>query len=343
MKKFFLVIFVVVLFSGYAQFDRIFASEGDANKFISDYTRPVFKGLMYASNSAWITSAKPIKPFHIELNISASGAFVPPAYETFKFNDSDYNYLHIESGPDELPTVMGGESHTHLKIVIPDSAHNENKVLELDAPGGIKDSLPVNAVPAPAIQLSLGLPLGSEVNLRYLPELKDPSGGFINLIGIGVKHSITQYFPKPKDEKGNKKKRHFNIAIHAAYQHLSAGYNDPNSDKGVHLDLSTISFQGMASLDYKFISLYGAVGFSKGYTSLDVLGSYSFPYEVVDNNGNFIRVDNTTVIDPLKLSYDLNGMKAKAGIKLKLFFLQIYADYTLQEFPVATAGIGFKF
>ncbi len=343
MKNFFLVVFFAVFSFNYAQFDRIFASEGDANKFVTDYTRPVFKGLMYASNSAWITSAQPIKPFHIELDISASGAFVPPAYETFKFNNSDYDYLQIESGPDKLPTVMGGKSYTHLKIVIPDTANNENKVLELDAPGGIKDSLPVRAVPAPSIQLSVGLPLGSEVNLRFLPKIKDPNGGFINLIGIGVKHSITQYFPKPKDKNGKKEKRHFNVAVHAAYQHLAAGYNDPNSDKGVHLDLSTISLQGIASLDYKFISLYGALGFSKGFTSLKVLGSYSFPYEVVDNNGNFIRIDNVTVHDPLKLNYGLNGMKAKAGIKLKLFFLQIYADYTLQEFPVATAGIGFKF
>lgn len=342
MKKYLIVLFFAFFSESYAQFDLIFASGGDANKFITEYTNPVFKGLMYSSNSAWITSAKPIKPFRFELNISASGALVPQEAESFTFNSSDYQYLHVDSGPNEIPTVMGGESQTHLQILIPDTANNEQKVLELDSPNGIKDRLPYSVVPAPSVQLSLGLPLGSEVNVRYAPNLtKD--GGFLNLLGIGVKHSITQYFPGPKDNNGKKKKRHFNLALHAAYQRINAGYDDPHSDKGVRLSVLSISLQGIASYDFKFLSLYGAVGYSKGFTAMDVLGTYTFNYDVQDNNGNHIRVDTETLQDPLSLNYNLNGLKAKAGIKLKLFVLQIYADYTIQEFPVASAGLGFMF
>lgn len=343
MKKLFVLLFFGIYFVNHAQFDKIFASEGDANKFITDYTKPAFKGLMYASNSAWVTSAKPVKPFHVELNISAAGAFIPDKFETFTIDESDYEYFHIESGPKDVPTVMGGQSNTHLKIIIPDPAHNENKILELDAPGGIRDSLPVNAVPAPSIQLSVGLPLGLEVNLRFLPSINDPSGGYINLMGVGIKHNISQYFSKSKDEEDNKKENNFNVAVHAAYQHIGAGFDDPNSDKAVHLSISTVSLQGIASFDYKFFSVYGAMGFTKGFTSMDILGTYEFLYKVEDNNGNFIRVDRSTVINPLNLKYNMNGFKAKAGFKFKLSFFQIYADYTLQEFPVATAGIGFKF
>ncbi len=343
MKKYFVIVLLSIFSTNYAQFEDIFASDSDAEKFVTKYTQPVFRGLMFATNSAWVTSAQPIKPFHFELNIGASGAFVPQNYESFKFNPADYQYLRIDNGPDEIPTVMGGDSQTRLKIVIPDNASNEIKLLEFDAPGGIKDQLPVNAVPAPAIQVSMGLPLGSEVNLRYAPTLTSDNGGFFQLLGIGVKHSISQYFPVGEDENGNDKKRHFNLAAHVAYQNINAGYDDQNSNKAVHLNISTISLQGIASFDYKLLSLYGSVGYTKGFTTMDVLGTYNYSYDVQDTNGNHIRTETVSITDPLKLNYDVNGMKAKAGFKLKLAFFQIFADYTIQEFPVATAGIGFKF
>jgi hypothetical protein len=297
---------------------------------------------MYASNAGWVTSAKPIKAFHFELNIGASGALIPTEAENFQFNPADYQYLQVESGPSLIPTVMGGPSSTIMKIEIPDNNGNEVKVLEFNAPDGIKNEIPVNAVPAPSIQASMGLPLGTEVNLRYAPKIVTSDGAFIQLLGIGLKHSLSQYFPAGKDENGKKNKRHFNLAAHASFQNIGAGYDDPNSDKAAHLNINTISLQGIASFDYKFLSLYSAVGYSKGFSSLDFLGTYSFTYDVQDNNGNHLRNENVSVIDPLQLKYDLNGMKAKFGFKLKLYFFRIFADYTIQEYPVATAGIGFK-
>ncbi len=339
MKKIFLFVFLASVLHSQAQFFDIFAAESDGQKFVTDYTRPVFKGLMYATNAGWITSAKPLKPFHIQLSISGSGAFVPSQDEYFIFNQNDYNYLQIESGPNQLPTVMGTLSQTRMKIVIPDNANNEYKIYEFDAPDGIKDDLPVNAVPAPMIQLSVGLPLGTEANLRYSPKLTSSDGGYFQILGLGIKHSITQYLPKNKENK----KPHLNLAIHGSIQNISAGYEEPDSDKAVDMSITSLSFQGMASLDYKFLSFYSAVGYSKGFTSLDILGTYDYTYEIQDNNGNTIGSESLTIYDPLHSTYDLDGLKAKAGIKLNLFFLEIFADYTLQEYPVATAGISLKY
>jgi len=345
MKKVILIIVIIFLnMPLFSQFEDIFASQGDANKFVTEFTDPVFRGLMCATNAAWITSAKPLKPFRFEINISASGAFVPQDRETFKFDPNDYQYLKVDSGPNELPTLMGGDSQTQMKIVIPINNNTEIKVLDFNAPDGIKNQLPLNAVPAPSLQISMGLPIGTEANIRYSPKLTDDNGGFIQLFGLGIKHSISQYFPVPTDENGNEKKRYINIAVHGAYQNISAGYDDTASDKAVHLDLSTISIQGIVSLDYKLISLYSSVGYTKGFTNLDVLGTYSYTYAVRDPVTNtFIRNETVTIDDPLSLNYDLTGMKYKAGLKLKLAFFRIFADYTLQEFPVATVGIGLKF
>jgi len=143
MKKYFLLFVIVLSYHSHAQFQDIFAADSDADKFVTNYTRPLFKGLMYATNAAWITSAKPIKPFHVEFNISGSGALISTEHETFKFNASEYQYLQIENGPDLLPTAMGDQSQTRMKIVIPDNNNNQIKVLEFNAPNGIKNKLPM--------------------------------------------------------------------------------------------------------------------------------------------------------------------------------------------------------
>ncbi len=342
MKKFFLILSIFLTsINGFGQFEDIFASGGDADKFLTRYMQPVFDGIMSANNSGWTTSAEPLKPFRLELTVSAAAAFVPVSSETFVFNDNDYNYLRLESGDSILPTVMGEDTDSRIKIVIPIN-NNEYKVMEFDAPGGIKNELPINAVPAPLLQLSMGLPLSSEVNLRYLPQLTSEDGGYVKLLGIGIKHSLSQYFPTPKDEDGNKQKRNFNLALHAAYQNLQAGYDNPDDDKAVNLHINTLSFKGLASFDYKFLSLYSSLGYTSGFSSLDVLGPYHYTYAIQDSNGNTLGSQDETVTDPLQLDFDSSGVSAGIGVKLKLWILSIYADYTFQKFPVAHAGIGLK-
>ena len=338
--SFLLVIFLFNSLSQ-AQFENVFSSEGDADKFITEYTRPIFEGLLSATGSGWVTSAQALKPFHFELNINAIAAVVPAEYETFYFDETDYDYLRIENGPNILPTMLGGESNTTMKIVIPINS-NQYKVTEFDAPAGIKNELdlPVNMVPAPAVQLSMGLPLQSEINIRYLPELNSNDGGYVSLLGLGFKHSISQYFPHKKDENGKKKKRIFNLAAHASYQNIQAGYIDPGSDKSVKLTLNTINFQGLASFDFKFLSIYSSVTYFKGFSNFTVLGTYEYTYNIEDANGNFLGTSTSTFIDPLNLDFNQNDIGFGVGAKLKLWILSVYADYTLKKFPVARVGIG---
>ncbi len=89
--------------------------------------------------------------------------------------------------------------------------------------------------------------------------------------------------------------------------------------------------------------MYSAVGYSKGISSLKILGTYTFSNIVNDNNGNFIRVETSSLINPISLNYNMSSYKIKAGAKLKLPFFQIFADYSIQKFPVVTVGLGLKF
>ena len=341
MKKYILLITLLSSIYGYSQFEQIFASEGDAQIFVSKYTEPVFGALLSATNANWVTSARPAKPFHFELNIGVAGAFIPESKESFTFNNSDYDYLRLDSGPNELPTVVGGDSHSQLKIVIPIN-NTEQKVMDFSAPSGLAQNLPQSAVPAPNIQLSMGLPLGFEVSARYLPKIES-NGGYIQITGFGLKHSISQYF-KGKDDKGEKKKKTvINLAVQANYQMISTGYSFSGSNKAATLDMNTISARAIGSIDYKLLTIYGSTGYSKGDVKFNVNGTFDYTYDVQDNNGSHIRYETVSVDDPIKTKASTDEMFFNAGVKLKLAFFQIYADYTLQQYPVANVGIGFRF
>jgi len=341
MKKILIAVFMLSVTISSAQFEDIFASEGDADKYVTRYMSPFFDGLMYSASAGWASSAKPLKPFHFSFDLGAAGSMIPASEESFTFNNSDYQYLRLESGPNKIPTVVGGDSQTTLKIVIPINGV-ENKVLEFDAAGGVKNDLTMAAVALPKFQLNMGLPLASEVSLRFFPRTEFSEKAYAGMLGFGIKHSISQYFPAKKDENGKKMKRHFNLAVQASYESIDVGTLSATNDKTVDITLGSINLQGIASFDYKFITLYGMIGYTQGNSTLKVNGTYDYTYEVQDNNGVHLRNETVQVVDPLDLKFKPTGYRGTLGVRLNLVFFRIFADYTIQKFPTANVGIGFK-
>ncbi|MCH8299027.1 MAG: hypothetical protein IIC39_00600 [Candidatus Marinimicrobia bacterium] len=63
---------------------------------------------------------------------------------------------------------------------------------------GIPGGLDIGFIPFAVLHLSFGLPMGTEVNLRYLPSFETNDDiPKIDLLGFGLSHSLDQYFPLP--------------------------------------------------------------------------------------------------------------------------------------------------
>ena len=60
-------------------------------------------------------------------------------------------------------------------------------------PKGVKSKLPLGSIPAPVLQLGVGIPFDTEIILRYSPEYHR-NGVDMSLKGLGVKHNLLQYF-----------------------------------------------------------------------------------------------------------------------------------------------------
>lgn len=347
MKKF--IVALALLFSiqqiQAQELETILLAADDASLLTENYLNPAVKGLMYGMNGGWYTTAKTHKKFGFDIAINVNASFVPSKEQMFAFIPSDYTFLALPNGETELNTVMSeNDSETEINIRIPID-NDEFKVAIFDMPGGITDDLPINAVPTPMVQLGFGLPFKTDIKLRLLPNSNFDDSVEANIFGMGLQHDLMQHF-------GPLEKLPLNVSILAAFTNMKVTYDiedeEPDDEVAVYngeaeFKMNTWTIQAIASLDFKIITLYGSVGYNNGKSTVKMKGDYTLTYDIEDDNGNVIRTVDESISDPISLDFDANGMRATIGTRLNLGFFKIFADYTLQEYNTASAGIAFSF
>lgn len=337
MKKFILLFISLfaISFSGKAQegFEALlFADPEDTNQLTEAYILPAMKGLIYGMNSGWYHTAKVHKSFGFDLSIGLNASIVPSKDEMFKF--ADLNLTSVTSTTPEAATVAGSEDLTPL-VNVATTFQGQPVTASFNMPGGVKESLPLNAMPTPAIQLNLGLPAKFEVSLRLVPKVgNDDVKG--ELLGLGLKKEITGWF-------GPLDKLPLHVSLMGAFTNMKVSYAISDEDSGdnieitdglVELKLNSYTVQALASLNFPIINVYGGFGYTSGTSTLKMLGTYELDY----NNGLVTR----TLVDPLDLGFDASGFRTTLGARLSLGFFKIYGDYTLQEYNTLSLGVAFS-
>lgn len=311
----------------------LFAASEDTNRLAEGYVNPVMNGLIFSMSNGWYHTAKVHKKFGFDLTIGVSGSIVPSKDEMFSL--TNLNSVNQPSGNLTSATIAGSENDGSTATV----TFQENGITftgTFDMPGGIKEELPINAVPAPAIQASLGLPFQSDIMVRYVPKVgdNDVKG---SLFGVGLKKEITDWF-------GPLGKTPLHISLLAAYSTMNVDYNitdeDPSDDieienGKVDFDLNSYTIQAIASLNFPVINVYGGVGYNGGSSSFVMSGKYTVSYNATLNQ--------RTLNDPLNLDFNSSGMNATLGTRISLGFFKIFGSYTFQEYNSVNAGIAFSF
>jgi hypothetical protein len=342
MKKFAFLFFGIAVLSLNAQ-DFFNDYKNDANTYLEYYTAPVFETNLFNFSDGWSHSAKTLKPWKFSLEITADYTFIPEEKQKFVFNPDEYEYVEILDANDnpvlgsvELPTFFGGKSAYKIKINTPTGVPNTYEQAVFDVPQGVKEEFE-DAVdfmkigmPGAMVQVRVGLPLSSEITLRYFPD-KNFSGVSVGLFGIGLKHDVGKYMIK-------------NEKIHLAGLISYAGgrifVENPNSsDLSGEFVINTYNLQVFGSYDWKFFSVYGSVGVTQGSSRLRLLGELTYDYDIVDDLGNVIGTQSETIKDPLDLKHSLFVPKSSVGILLNLKVLHIFAQYNLQKYQGLHAGI----
>lgn len=347
MKKItlFVLVFVVGQMSRAQDLGDIILAADDASKLTENYIRPAMNGLMYSMNGGWYTTAKTHKKFGFDITIEANASFVPKADEVFQFIQSDYNYSTLPNGETFLPTVMSAdENETTVEVRVPYNG-NTYKVASFQMPGGIGGDIPGNAVPAPMVQLGFGLPLSTDIKVRYVPTLNFDDDLEAKLIGLGLQHDLMQYF-------GPLDKLPLSVSLLAAFTKMDVKYaiNDDNPSDAIDItngeaafEMTTWTLQALGSLDFKIITIYGGIGYNKGSSSIKIKGDYNLTYDIEDSNGNSGGTVSESISDPVNLDFEANGMRTTLGARLNLGFFKIFGDYTLQKYNTVSVGTAFSF
>jgi hypothetical protein len=232
-------------------------------------------------------------------------------------------------------------TETTIDVRIPIDGTNTFKVGSFQMPGGITEDLPVSAVPAPMIQVGVGLPTSTDVKLRYVPTLDYGDGVEAGLFGVGLQHDITQYL-------GPIDKLPLSVSILAAFTNLNATYaiNDDSISDNVSINNGEAEFtmnawtiQALGSLDFKIVTLYGGFGYNQGSSEINIKGDYNLSYDVEDSNGNVVSSVTETISNPVNLDFDTSGVRTTLGARLNLGPIKIFGDYTFQKFNTLSAGL----
>ncbi|ARV06453.1 hypothetical protein BTO04_06965 [Polaribacter sp. SA4-10] len=307
-------------FEGY-----LLADKNDRVQLIEAYINPAMKGLIYGMNNGWYHTAKVHKTLGFDLSIGLNASLVPEEDEIFTL--SGLTSINQATGGSITAATVAGSEDTKPLTTINFTEDGETYSTAFNAPGGVKESLPLSAIPAPAVQLSLGLPANFEISLRLVPKVgtEDVKG---SLFGVGLKKEITNWF-------GPLGATPLHVSLLAAYTTMNVEYDiQSNEDIAVQdglaeFKLNSYTVQAIASLNFPILNLYGGIGYGAGNSTLKMLGDYTLNY------GPLSR----TITDPIDSKFDTGSFRTTIGTRISLPFLKIFGSYTLQEYNTANLGI----
>jgi hypothetical protein len=324
------------------------AGPGDATKLVNAYAEPLFKGFGVGLNSGWNNTAQTKKLLHFDLRITASGSFVSNADKTFDVTKLGLsNHVRPADASQTMAPTFGGSKNDGPVLNIYDD--NGKKVDQFTTPGG-----KISVIPAPQIQLTVGLLKNTDLTIRAIPSIKLGSdAGTVSMIGFGLKHDIIQDFVGSKASKVIP----FDLAIAFGYSHLNLSIPlTVNPDNGStpkdgqqstdftnqHISGQFNSFMVQAIISKKllFFTPFLSVGFNNTHTTAAAIGNYP----VTTGASATFQPTYTTFVNPINISEtSVTGMRADIGFQLNLGFFRIYAAYSAAQYQSVNGGIGFGF
>jgi len=352
-KKYFLtglIIFMITITgtikAQLANFDFFNAGIEDGMELFVPYITPYVNAFGTDLNGGWYNSAKPHKPGGFDITFTTSVSKIPTKNQSFDLAGLTFNNLTVAGSNTIAPTIAGSKNDG------PGLEYRESGVTiaSFSSPPGT--GLPY--LPAPMLQAGIGLPFGTEIIGRFMPNISIPSTkAKIGLWGIGIKHSIFQYI-KPLDRLPvdlsfffgyTKLSSSFGISVQPLnYDNLSTYSADDFKNQSLNITTRGYNISLVASTTLPVINLYGSLGYSKSSTSAVFAGPIPIPaYDpTLDITGPVVRDEDVKTIPDIEIN-NLSGLRSTIGFRLKLSVLTFNADYTYAKYSVYTAGIGFSF
>jgi hypothetical protein len=221
----------------------------------------------------------------------------------------------------------------------------------------------LNTIAAAVPQIEIGSLFGTELLIRLIPplDLGEYIGKF-SFWGIGLKHSISQYFYNDTNRDGNATKREqiapFDLAIQAVYQSTNLENTVGITEAKLKAGANIFNINLHASKNFNnYFELHTGLS----YERTDIKGTYTYylPTELQKDIG-LLRVDTLAdgsekivkappeypgddVLQSSNVSVSSNHIKWIIGASKNIKNVTVFANYNVSKFNIFSGGIQYRF
>lgn len=332
--------------------DFLRSAPADGVKFIQAYITPWANAFGAGLNGSWYNSAKPHKLGGFDVTLGFNVGMAPSSDETFDLSSLGLS-SNLSPTTGSAPSIAGPKTPgPEMTYSITDATFGTVPLATFNTPRGTNWKL----IPVPTLQAGVGLPLGTEIKLRFIPRLPIKDGD-VSLWGIGLMHSIMQYIP-------GSKLLPLDASVFAGYTRLTGNvpltlmpetgvtqnFTAINpvtafNDQFLSATISALNISAIASVNLPVISFYGGLGYSNTRTTVELTGKFPTP-GLNMGNGQAEYTDSGVLdgTDFPKIDIpSFSGLRANVGFRIKLAVITIHADYTRAQYNVISSGLGISF
>jgi len=310
---------------------------------VKPYVKPAITAFGSNLNSGWVSQlpSASILSFHLNFKIVAMGSFFNSDEKTFSQDGAvtlsnqltntilqNMGYTQGSVGYNTLFNAMKGQKF-NVNFAGPTIAGDKNKrvimtvpqqtfsyngsqytvpktTMAIDSAKGYLGNIP--AFPTAAIQMNIGTIMGTNVSVRYFPDVNIKDLGKFNFWGLGFIHNASAWFPTPLP---------VDVGIGFFYQKLKVGdiFESDATQFGIY-----------ASKTISFITPYAGLTTEKSKTTV----SYTY------------KQNPTDVGTHISLQQDGdNSTGVMVGFSLNLAILKLNVDYKAAKINTVSAGLTF--
>jgi hypothetical protein len=253
------------------------------------FMQPLADALVANLNSGlYYTAAIPTNGFEISVGIEGMYAPIGSDAKTFEATTEGV-FSPVQTA--DVPTIFG-----------------DTEGLRVTGTGGTAYTFPggfaVDNFPTAVPQITIGAFHGTEATVRFATANTEEEIGKIDLLGFGLRHSISQYLPNaPVD--------------------IAAGFFWQSFKIGDIMDAKALSLGVQGSYTRSVLTAYAGLAYETGSLKLD------YTQEVA---GETLSVD-----------FDLdaaNSIRGTLGLTLDLMIARLHAEYGLASQSTLTVGLG---
>lgn len=283
----------------------------DALLYSNKFFTPAADAAVYQATSSWVHSAKRKKLWEVHAGLHFNVFKVPSSDRTFTIQNTDFKFFHLENGAASavVPTALGNDEQLFLVGDL------DGQPVRLKTPEGINKEYNTY----PYLDASIGLPLGSELLTRISFKTNLKHGNYY-VYGFGLKHNLSQYFPKLE-------KKNIFLAVTSFYSKEEIGFDflDITTSFGnlglnnINNEVDTFHFQFSASKQFKKVELIGSF----------ICNTSMFNYTVSGEKG--------TIEETIPVQDVVNKLLDTIEKRKNNYVGEIAANYNLGKFTILSS------